>query len=76
MRVHDLRHVHASLAIAQGADPKALQARLGHTGLAMTLGVYAHRVQGADRRVADSIALLLEDAGRPSAMRPAGVHQE
>ena len=54
MRVHDLRHVHASLAIAQGADPKSLQVRLGHATLAMTLGVYAHRVGDADQRIADS----------------------
>ena len=51
LRVHDLRHVHASLAIAGGGDPKAVQQRLGHSTVDETLRVYAHAMVGSDRRI-------------------------
>ncbi|QLD13234.1 site-specific integrase [Microbacterium oleivorans] len=41
MTIHDLRHTAASLAIASGANPKAVQKLLGHASAAMTLDVYA-----------------------------------
>ena len=62
LRIHDLRHVHASLAIADGADPKTVQARLGHASVHMTLGVYSHRVQGGDRRVAEAFDRIASGA--------------
>ena len=64
MRIHDLRHVHATLAVASGADPKTVQARLGHASLAMTLGVYAHRVVEAENRLVEAFDRMLgERAG-------------
>lgn len=41
MRVHDLRHVAASLAIASGADVLAVSRMLGHKSPKMTLDTYA-----------------------------------
>ena len=41
VRIHDLRHTAASLAIAQGADVKVVQRMLGHATAAMTLDLYA-----------------------------------
>lgn len=38
---HDLRHTTASLAIASGANVKAVQRMLGHASAAMTLDTYA-----------------------------------
>ncbi len=38
---HDLRHTAASLAIAAGANVKAVQQMLGHASAAMTLDIYA-----------------------------------
>ena len=54
---HELRHTAASLAIASGANVKAVQRMLGHASAAMTLDVYAGRfaddldavAQGLDR---------------------------
>jgi site-specific recombinase XerD len=40
LRVHDLRHTAASLAVKSGANPKVVQQLLGHA-FAMTLDVYA-----------------------------------
>lgn len=42
LRVHDLRHTCASLLIAQGAHPKAIQAHLGHSSISVTLDCYGH----------------------------------
>lgn len=41
LRVHDLRHTAASIAIRAGANVKALQRMLGHESAVMTLDVYA-----------------------------------
>ncbi|CAM5344907.1 tyrosine-type recombinase/integrase [Corynebacterium variabile] len=41
LRVHDLRHTAASLAIASGASVKAVQRMLGHATATMTLDTYA-----------------------------------
>ncbi|HEY3016224.1 MAG TPA: site-specific integrase, partial [Nocardioides sp.] len=41
VKPHDLRHTAASLAIAAGANVKAVQQMLGHASAAMTLDVYA-----------------------------------
>jgi integrase len=58
LRVHDLRHVHATIALRGGADLKSLQRRLGHASLAMTLGLYAHALPSGDQQA----ALALERA--------------
>lgn len=42
MRIHDLRHTAASLAITSGADVKAVQRMLGHKSAKMTLDLYGH----------------------------------
>ncbi|MEE1296955.1 MAG: tyrosine-type recombinase/integrase [Bifidobacterium sp.] len=41
LRVHDLRHTAASIAISAGANVKAVQRMLGHQTAAMTLDTYA-----------------------------------
>jgi integrase len=42
LRIHDLRHTCATLLIAQGAHPKAIQAQLGHSSIQVTLDLYGH----------------------------------
>jgi integrase len=42
IRLHDLRHTHASLLLAAGVPVKELADRLGHTKPTITLSVYAH----------------------------------
>ena len=41
LRIHDLRHTAASLAVAAGANVKVVQRMLGHSSAAMALDVYA-----------------------------------
>ena len=45
---HDLRHFFASLLIADGANPKTLQARMRHESATKTLDVYGHLWPDAD----------------------------
>ncbi|PPK92947.1 site-specific recombinase XerD [Kineococcus xinjiangensis] len=58
LRVHDLRHTAASLWLGSGADPKVVQAVLGHATAAMTMDVYGHLIAAnlweAARRVGGS----------------------
>ena len=42
IRVHDLRHTHASLLFASGANIKYVQTRLGHSDIKTTLNIYTH----------------------------------
>ena len=42
IRVHDLRHSHASLLINLGFSPDVVADRLGHANAAMVLKVYGH----------------------------------
>ncbi|MBB5234428.1 tyrosine-type recombinase/integrase [Deinococcus budaensis] len=60
IRIHDIRHTYASLAIYQGLDPKALADRLGHAHASMTLDVYGHVFEEQRDRAALSLNDLLQ----------------
>jgi predicted nucleotidyltransferase len=59
-RLHDLRHWTATTAITSGHDVRTVAGRLGHANPAMTLRVYAHAVEGADRALASTLAATLD----------------
>ena len=42
IRMHDVRHTHATLMLEQGVNWKIISERLGHGSVAMTLNFYAH----------------------------------
>jgi integrase len=42
LRIHDLRHTCASLLIAAGANPTAVQVPLGHSSISVTMDRYTH----------------------------------
>lgn len=50
---HDLRHTAAALAIAAGAHPKAIQARLGHASIGVTMDTYGHLIDDGSGLAAD-----------------------
>lgn len=62
LRVHDLRHTTASLAIAAGADVKVIQSMLGHASAAMTLDRYGHLMPGQAESVADRLDAMAQAA--------------
>jgi integrase len=67
LRVHDLRHTCASLAIAAGADVKVLQRMLGHASAALTLDRYSHLMPGQAESVAERLDVLAR-AAEPAPM--------
>jgi len=58
VRLHDLRHAHASMLLRDGHDVVTVAGRLGNTPRT-TLTTYAHVMAGADRAAADSIGRRL-----------------
>lgn len=48
-RFHHLRHAYATLALADGEDPKIVQETLGHASIKQTLDVYAHVIPSRRR---------------------------
>ena len=42
IRLHDLRHSHATLALRAGIHPRVVQERLGHANVSITLDTYSH----------------------------------
>lgn len=42
IRLHDLRHSHASLLIEKGVNPLMIAQRLGHENIETTLNIYGH----------------------------------
>ncbi|MEX0753992.1 MAG: site-specific integrase [Actinomycetota bacterium] len=56
IRLHDLRHTWATLALRAGAHPKVVSDRLGHSTVSITLDVYSHAVPGLQRETAQKIA--------------------
>ena len=61
IRVHDLRHTYATLALLAGVHPKVVSERLGHANIAITLTLYSHVTEGMDRSAADLVAQLLDE---------------
>ena len=57
MRVHDLRHVGATLAAQAGATTKELMSRLGHTTPAMAMR-YQIAAQERDVKIAEAMSAL------------------
>lgn len=60
MRIHDLRHTYAVMALKAGDDPKTVQNALGHHTAAFTLDVYAHVMEDATQGSADRMQAYYE----------------
>ena len=65
IRLHDLRHSHASLLISKlGAQPLMVAQRLGHEKIQTTLNTYSHLYPNQARDLADQLnGLNEEDSG-------------
>lgn len=59
IRLHDLRHTYATLALEAGLNPRVVSDRLGHSNVAFTLAVYAHVLPSMDQEAADRVAALI-----------------
>jgi integrase len=62
VRLHDLRHAHATILLQQGVHPKIVQERLGHSSVATTLDIYSHVLPGLQEAAARRFEEGLEGA--------------
>jgi integrase len=66
-RLHDLRHVHATLLLTAGVPVHVVAERLGHADPAITLRVYAHVIRQHADEVANTFAAAVDgDSPRAS----------
>lgn len=59
IRLHDLRHTHASHLLAAGVNAKVVSERLGHSSVSFTLDTYGHVMPGQPSEAAEAAAALL-----------------
>ena len=62
IRMHDVRHTYATMAMDAGVNPKLLSDRIGHANELVTLQIYTHRSTGLDRPMAEQLSRLIEGA--------------
>ena len=71
VRLHDLRHAHATILLQQGTNPKIVQERLGHSSVSTTLDIYSHVLPGlqevAARQFDESLEVRQKYVGKMSA---------
>ena len=61
IRIHDIRHSHASLLISKlGMQPNLVADRLGHEKIQTTLSTYSHLYPDQARKLADELDKLIE----------------
>lgn len=59
IRIHDLRHSHASLLIEMGFSPLLISERLGHEDIETTLQTYSHLCPNKQGEVAERLQSFL-----------------
>lgn len=70
IRVHDLRHTNATLALEAGVPLKVISERLGHSNIGITSDVYAHVTKNLDQGAANRIGGALFGEEQESKKRP------
>lgn len=66
IRVHDLRHSHASLLVEMGFSPLLIAERLGHERVQTTMETYSHLYPNKQAEVARQLDSILQDESIPS----------
>ena len=63
IRLHDLRHTHATILLTAREPVHVVSQRLGHASAVVTMTVYAHVLPGNQREAADLFARIVGEAG-------------
>ncbi len=72
VRIHDLRHSYASLALQRGVDLQVVSRQLGHASIAITADICSHLVPEATRAASDAFQAILTAHSRNRGATPAG----
>jgi integrase len=59
IRLHDLRHLHATLALEDGVAHRVVADRLGHSSTAVTTDIYQHVLPHLEHDAALRVAVLV-----------------
>ena len=62
VRLHDLRHFHATLLLQAGTHLKVVQERLGHADVGTTANIYSHVAPTLQRQAADVFSDAMDRA--------------
>jgi integrase len=62
IRLHDLRHSHATHMLAAGVHPKIAQERLGHSSVGVTIDLYSHVLPGMQAEAVSRVDAVLQEA--------------
>lgn len=65
VRFHDARHTYAGFLIAEGAHPKAIMERMGHSSITVTLDRYGHLLPSLEEHLTEA----LNRSGKAAAQR-------
>lgn len=60
IRLHSLRHTHATLMLQAGVHPKVVSERLDHSSIRITLDTYSHVLPGLQEAAAQRFNELME----------------
>lgn len=70
IRLHDLRHTWATLALLAGVDVRIVSERLGHSSPLVTWQTYQHVIHGMQADAADRVAALVFDVTTENVTSP------
>jgi integrase len=70
VRFHDLRHTFASLLLQNGESPAYVKEQMGHSSIAITVGLYGHLIPGGNRRAVDRLDRLGHESTEMSESQP------
>lgn len=59
IKLHEVRDTHGSHLVIAGIHPKVVMERLGHSSMAITLGLYAHVMPSLGKEAAETAAALV-----------------
>lgn len=59
IRLHDLRHTHATILLSANVPAKVVSERLGHANVAFTMSVYQHVLPGMQADAAATFAAVV-----------------
>jgi integrase len=72
VRLHNLRHTHATLLLKAGVNPKVVSERLGHQSIGITLDLYGHVLPAMGREAPSVFADIV--GGRATSAENTGAH--
>lgn len=76
IRLHDLRHTHATLGLKAGVPIKVMSDRLGHATTAFTMDIYTHAIPAIEHEAAEQIADLVFGGSQEAGHSPVAERED